>query len=213
MTAVLLSQRLERCTVYRFRPGPPARSPSHSLRPPLPHRRYLPAGRVEVFRRNHRTSLCARLHTVAGPKGTIDGGSGELAPWRGRSKRIVGPLPSVGRKTRRLAEGRIWPVTTSPVVGPSLISATGPEIWIYDLNRNALERITFAPGEEEVPVWSPDGKRIAYPMYPMYPTVESRRFGSPGTEALRNSSSRCRSRRRAGGSEVTCVRLAGRIRE
>ncbi len=37
-----------------------------------------------------------------------------------------------------------------------------PDIWIYDLDRGALRRITFAPGEDELPVWSPDGKRIAF---------------------------------------------------
>ncbi len=37
-----------------------------------------------------------------------------------------------------------------------------PDIWIYDLERGALRRITFAPGVDELPVWSPDGKRIAY---------------------------------------------------
>ena len=37
-----------------------------------------------------------------------------------------------------------------------------PDIWIYDIDRGSLRRITFAPGEDEVPVWSPDGKRLAY---------------------------------------------------
>ena len=37
-----------------------------------------------------------------------------------------------------------------------------PDIWIYDIDRGALRRITFAPGEDELPVWSPDGKRIAF---------------------------------------------------
>ena len=37
-----------------------------------------------------------------------------------------------------------------------------PDIWVYDLERGALRRVTFAPGEDELPVWSPDGKRIAY---------------------------------------------------
>jgi serine/threonine protein kinase len=37
-----------------------------------------------------------------------------------------------------------------------------PDVWIYDLERGALRRITFAPGEDELPVWSPDGKRIAF---------------------------------------------------
>ena len=37
-----------------------------------------------------------------------------------------------------------------------------PDIWVYDLERGALRRITFAPGVDELPIWSPDGKRIAY---------------------------------------------------
>jgi serine/threonine-protein kinase len=37
-----------------------------------------------------------------------------------------------------------------------------PDIWVYDIERGALRRITFAPGEDELPVWSPDGKRIAF---------------------------------------------------
>jgi eukaryotic-like serine/threonine-protein kinase len=37
-----------------------------------------------------------------------------------------------------------------------------PDIWIYDMERGALRRITFAPGEDELPVWSPDGKRVAF---------------------------------------------------
>ncbi len=37
-----------------------------------------------------------------------------------------------------------------------------PDIWIYDVERGALRRITFAPGEDELPVWSPDGKHIAF---------------------------------------------------
>ena len=36
------------------------------------------------------------------------------------------------------------------------------DVWIYDLDRGSLRRITFAPGEDEVPVWSPDAKRIAF---------------------------------------------------
>ncbi len=37
-----------------------------------------------------------------------------------------------------------------------------PEIWIYDLDRGAFQQMTSAPGENEIPVWSPDGKQIAY---------------------------------------------------
>ena len=36
------------------------------------------------------------------------------------------------------------------------------DIWVYDLGRGTLTRLTFQPGEDESPVWSPDGKRVAF---------------------------------------------------
>jgi eukaryotic-like serine/threonine-protein kinase len=39
--------------------------------------------------------------------------------------------------------------------------ASGPDIWIQDLTRNALTRLTLG-GSGSTPVWSPDGRRIAY---------------------------------------------------
>jgi eukaryotic-like serine/threonine-protein kinase len=36
------------------------------------------------------------------------------------------------------------------------------QIWLYDLARDTLTRLTFAAGENIDPVWTPDGKRIAY---------------------------------------------------
>ena len=37
-----------------------------------------------------------------------------------------------------------------------------PDIWIGDLSRGATNRLTYAPGPEIGPVWSPDGREIAY---------------------------------------------------
>jgi Tol biopolymer transport system component len=37
-----------------------------------------------------------------------------------------------------------------------------PDIWLYDIERGSLRRMSFAAGADELPVWSPDGKRIAY---------------------------------------------------
>lgn len=36
------------------------------------------------------------------------------------------------------------------------------DVWVADLARRALTRVTFTPGEEETPVWSPDGRELAY---------------------------------------------------
>jgi eukaryotic-like serine/threonine-protein kinase len=45
----------------------------------------------------------------------------------------------------------------------ALVLATGKDydIWIYEIARNTLTRITFG-GSNKTPVWSPDSKRIAY---------------------------------------------------
>jgi Tol biopolymer transport system component len=36
------------------------------------------------------------------------------------------------------------------------------DIWVIDLARSVPSRITFNPGQEWSPVWSPDGQRLAY---------------------------------------------------
>ncbi len=36
------------------------------------------------------------------------------------------------------------------------------DVWVADLVRGGLTRITFTPAEEETPVWSPDGRELAY---------------------------------------------------
>ncbi len=36
------------------------------------------------------------------------------------------------------------------------------DIWIWDFAREMLTRLTFDPGQDRFPVWSPDGRRIAF---------------------------------------------------
>jgi Tol biopolymer transport system component/DNA-binding winged helix-turn-helix (wHTH) protein len=43
-----------------------------------------------------------------------------------------------------------------------VIRSPDPDIWMYDLDRNNLRRLSFETGEDESPVWSPGGQRIAY---------------------------------------------------
>ncbi|MBI3491301.1 MAG: PD40 domain-containing protein [Acidobacteria bacterium] len=45
------------------------------------------------------------------------------------------------------------------------------DVWVIDLTRSVSSRLTFDPGDDTNPVWSPDGSRIAF---------ESRRSGQSG---------------------------------
>jgi serine/threonine-protein kinase len=36
------------------------------------------------------------------------------------------------------------------------------DVWVYDLDRDSMMRLTSAPGANRAPVWTPDGRRIAY---------------------------------------------------
>lgn len=42
------------------------------------------------------------------------------------------------------------------------VRQTNPQIWVYDLGRATLRQMTFGEGENEVPLWSPNGREIAY---------------------------------------------------
>ena len=46
------------------------------------------------------------------------------------------------------------------------------DIWVYDLVRDTLTQLTFDPGSDTNPVWTPDGKRIAF-------TSDRAKTGSP----------------------------------
>ncbi len=37
-----------------------------------------------------------------------------------------------------------------------------PDIWVYDFARSTVTRLTFGPGPNSYPVWTPDNKRVIY---------------------------------------------------
>jgi Tol biopolymer transport system component len=39
---------------------------------------------------------------------------------------------------------------------------TGLDVWIKELARGVMTRLTFDPGPDDNPIWSPDGKQIAF---------------------------------------------------
>jgi serine/threonine-protein kinase len=38
----------------------------------------------------------------------------------------------------------------------------GRDVWVYEWGRDTLSRVTFDPGWDGFPVWSPDGRRVAF---------------------------------------------------
>jgi len=42
------------------------------------------------------------------------------------------------------------------------MSTGGGDVWIYDFRRGSLARLTFTPGSDTSPVWTPDGRRILF---------------------------------------------------
>jgi serine/threonine-protein kinase len=36
------------------------------------------------------------------------------------------------------------------------------DIWVWDLARETLRRLTFDPGADRLPIWTPDGQRVAF---------------------------------------------------
>lgn len=44
----------------------------------------------------------------------------------------------------------------------SIATAQGGDIWVKDLDREAPSRLSFLPGQNRWPVWTPDGKNIVF---------------------------------------------------
>lgn len=42
------------------------------------------------------------------------------------------------------------------------INAANDDIWVYHITRGTLTRLTFAGGNNDLPIWSPDGKYVVY---------------------------------------------------
>jgi len=95
--------------------------------------------------------------------------TGTLAYTTGKNSRTQ--LTWVDRSGRRL--GTVGEVAAyfDPVLSPDGAHAAmekhdfergSGDIWTVDLDRGAFSRLTSAPGFENSPAWSPDGKRVAY---------------------------------------------------
>jgi Tol biopolymer transport system component len=79
----------------------------------------------------------------------------------------------IGRDGKQLSEVATADTITRVAIAPRadriavarLESNGGPpnlDIWVRELARGVLTRLTFDAASDDIPVWSPDGKQIAY---------------------------------------------------
>jgi len=106
------------------------------------------------------TSLPAGGHLALSGSGTLVYVSGvssveNALVWvdpKGVAQPLAGPRRFFGQP-RLSPDGQRVAVTSR---------AGNPDIWVHQIARGALSRLTVEPGEDETPIWSPDGKTIAY---------------------------------------------------
>ena len=77
--------------------------------------------------------------------------------WRDRNGTYVGHLHQLQRE---ISEPAISP--DGRFVAVSAKEGGNPDIWIHDLARGVKTRLTFDRGDDSRPIWSPDGKTIAF---------------------------------------------------
>jgi Tol biopolymer transport system component len=84
------------------------------------------------------------------------GGSARTLLWYDRDG-SVSELPLEPRAISRLSLSRDGTRAALSVAGEG-----GQDIWVYDLTRDALSRVTSHPDVDTAPVWSPDGRAVVY---------------------------------------------------
>ena len=97
-------------------------------------------------------------------------GSGQLAYIGGEASRgAEAPIDIVARDgtSARLAGNPVnWlSLAFSPDgrrLVMDLVTANKRNVWVYDLSREAMQRVTFGEVSDSQPIWTPDGRRITF---------------------------------------------------
>ena len=168
--------------------GRPGRPRGH--RPPRLRARRLPDGGSPRPRhadpaRRSRPGGRARVPGLRGGRSLRPGGRRDprLLPGGGRTRPLLW-VDRRGSATRIPVPDHIF---IDPRISPDgsriAVQATDAEsdIWICELARGALTRLTFGPAEDETPVWSPDGAWVAWASQPSHGPRQARRRRADGS--------------------------------
>lgn len=122
------------------------------------------AEQVDYVPGNSQSQFSASANgTLVYTSGTAAGGKKQLT-WFDRGGMSAG---TVG-----IPADTIWaslsPDNSTVATDPSDAASGANDIWLHDLARGTVSRLTFGPASSEYPVWSPDGSRIGF-----YPASES----------------------------------------
>jgi eukaryotic-like serine/threonine-protein kinase len=102
------------------------------------------------------------LFSVAGNRALVfqtgKGAAKSQLIWFDRSGKQLGTVGQPGF----LADPRLSPDGRRVAFQQTDSDGRHVDIWIRDLANDAIARLTFGPGLDELPVWSPEAKRIAY---------------------------------------------------
>jgi Tol biopolymer transport system component len=91
--------------------------------------------------------------------GVVTQETGSTLVWVDRK----GTEQPVGAPRRNYSSVRMSP-TDSQRIATSIFTDTA-DIWVYDVARGTLDRIT-SEGKSQLPIWTPDGKRVIYERTP-----------------------------------------------
>jgi hypothetical protein len=91
--------------------------------------------------------------------GTIAEGLARQLAWLGRDGKTQATLPELGRYNQVKLSPDASKVVTSRAV---LETGENPDIWITDVASGTSTKLTFGGGVNNQPVWSPDGRSVAW---------------------------------------------------